>query len=92
MQDERERIYEVYSGTVDGSLIVDQPHQRIQRTKGTIEATFGAHGDMRNLLLEMQHLGYDLTFTEGSGWFERPYYITADVRTWAELRQNPKEV
>ena len=76
---------EVYSGTVDGSLIVDQQHQRVPMTKGTVEATWGAMGDMRNLLLRMQHLGWNLQFSEGSGRWERPYYVTADAQAWAEL-------
>lgn len=58
------------------------PHSRV---KFTIYATLGAHTQMRNFLTELKHMGRDLEFVEGSGWFTRPFFITTDQQTMWEI-------
>lgn len=57
----------------------------LSKVKFTIYAHLGAHADMRNFLIGLQHMGRDLEFIEGSGWFTRPFFITTDQQTMWEI-------
>lgn len=44
-------------------------------------------GAVRNAVKSLQHRGYYIRCTEGSGWLSRPFYFTGDAEALSALRR-----
>lgn len=55
--------------------------------KFTVEVGFGNHGMFRNVLRNMQNVGWNIDFTEGSGFITRPFFVQSDRHAYDYLRR-----